>query len=65
MDMKNEPTHFGDATGEWYYCFKHETVETHDECDHVDRMGPYPSREDAENWQELVAERNKAWEEEE
>jgi hypothetical protein len=27
----------------------------------MDRMGPYPTREDAENWRQRVAERNAAW----
>jgi len=28
-------------------------------------MGPYPTREDAENWRERVAARNEAWDEDE
>jgi hypothetical protein len=24
-------------------------------------MGPYPTPEDAENWRQIVADRNKAW----
>ena len=63
--MSDESKHLGDARGEWYYCFKHNKVETRDECDRTDRMGPYPSAEDAENWRERVASRNKAWEDEE
>jgi hypothetical protein len=51
----------GDATGSWYWCFKHRKVETQDECRQRDRMGPYPTREDADNWQQRVAERNAAW----
>lgn len=51
----------GDPTGRWYYCFKHKKVETQDECHLRDRMGPYATREDAENWQERVAERNAEW----
>ncbi len=39
----------GDAHGDWYYCFKHAKVETREECNQMDRMGPYPTREDAEN----------------
>ena len=65
VGMTNESTHLGDAQGEWYYCFKHKTVETRDECHQMDRMGPYPTREDAENWRERVAARNKAWDEDE
>jgi hypothetical protein len=55
----------GDATGEWYYCFKDKKVETRDECREMDRMGPYPTPEAAENWREQVARRNEAWEDEE
>ena len=55
----------GDAHGEWYYCFKHKKVETSGECHQMDRMGPYPTQEDAENWQARVAARNKAWDNEE
>ena len=51
----------GDATGEWYYCFKHGKVETRDECRQMDRMGPYPTEEAARNWRERVVERNEEW----
>ncbi len=51
----------GDAHGEWYYCFKHKKVEKRDDCREMDRMGPYPTREDAENWRGRVAARNEAW----
>jgi hypothetical protein len=51
----------GDARGAWYYCFKHGKVETRDECHLKDRMGPYPTRADAEHWRERVAARNDAW----
>ena len=27
----------------------------------MDRMGPYPTAEDAQNWRERVAERNANW----
>jgi hypothetical protein len=50
-----------DARGEWYYCFKHGKVETADQCRHMDRMGPYPTREDAEHWRDRVAARNQEW----
>ncbi len=62
--MTDRPTSLGDASGEWYYCFKHAKVETRDECRQRDRMGPYPTREAAANWRERVTERNEAWEEE-
>ncbi len=62
--MSDDPTHLGDAHGQWYYCFKHKKVETLDECHQRDRMGPYPTREEAEHWQDRVAERNEVADEE-
>jgi len=59
MNAKQE--RLGDATGDWYYCFKHKKVEQRDDCRQMDRMGPYPTREDAENWRQRVATRNQAW----
>ncbi len=59
--MAKDAKGLGDARGEWYYCFKHEKVETGDECRRMDRMGPYPTREDAEHWRDRVAARNQAW----
>ena len=64
VGMTDESTHLGDAQGEWYYCFKHKKVETCDECHKMDRMGPYSTVADVENWRERVAARNKAWEDE-
>lgn len=61
--MNDDPNNLGDAQGKWYYCFKHQKVETHDESDEMDRMGPYPTREAAENWRQQVAARNDAWDE--
>ena len=59
--LPSEPTLPGDPTGRWYYCFKHDKVETQDDCRRRDRMGPYATREDAENWRERVADRNAEW----
>jgi hypothetical protein len=55
----------GDAKGQWFYCFRHKKVETLADCTDMDRMGPYPTKEDAEHWRDRVAERNEAWEKEE
>jgi hypothetical protein len=60
-DRSDSPQPLGDARGDWYYCFKHQKVEQRDECRQMDRMGPYPTKEDAEHWRERVAERNAAW----
>lgn len=62
--MNDDPNNLGDAQGQWYYCFKHQKVETHDESAEMDRMGPYPTREAAANWRQQVAARNEAWDEE-
>jgi hypothetical protein len=61
--MTDQPGSLGDARGEWYFCFGHQRVERRDECHHMDRMGPYPTRADAENWRERVTARNEEWEE--
>jgi hypothetical protein len=45
----------------FYYCLKHSAVEEKDGCPASDRLGPYPTREDAEHALEKVAERNEAW----
>jgi len=47
----------------FWYCVKHHAVEGADGCPPIDRLGPYPSREEAERALEKVAERNAAWEE--
>jgi hypothetical protein len=59
--MADDAHPLGDASGNWYYCFKHQQVEQRDDCSQRDRMGPYRTREDAENWRAKVAERNAAW----
>jgi hypothetical protein len=50
------------ATGEWYWCLDHEAVEPADSsCPPGRRLGPYPSKEAAENWKEGVAKHNEEW----
>ncbi len=48
---------------EWYYCIEHKTVEEKLGCRIMDRIGPFPSRAEAEKALERVKERNEAWEE--
>ncbi|WP_344322628.1 hypothetical protein [Streptomyces macrosporus] len=48
--------------GEWFYCLEHHTVEEGPECPAKDRMGPYPSRADAERAMDTARERNLQWE---
>jgi hypothetical protein len=61
--MADTPRPPGDARGEWYYCFKHRTVEHRDDCHEMDRMGPYPTQEEARDWRTRVAKRNEQWDE--
>ena len=50
----------------WYFCQRHDRAEPEGEaCRALDRLGPYPTREAAENWRELAAARNEEWEEQE
>ncbi|MGJ3507432.1 hypothetical protein [Enemella sp. A6] len=51
------------AQGEWYYCLDHKQVEPYEGCRSATRLGPYASREDAQEALERVAERNTAWDE--
>ncbi len=48
--------------GEWYYCLEHGTVEEGPQCPAKNRLGPYPSRQEAENAMNTAAERNQSWE---
>ncbi|HEY8455326.1 MAG TPA: hypothetical protein VIL34_07010 [Actinopolymorphaceae bacterium] len=45
----------------WYFCLRHYQVEPQQGCKGSDRLGPYPSRDDAENALAKVAERNEQW----
>lgn len=46
---------------EYYFCLKHHTVEGPDGCKAADRLGPYPTRDEAAHALEKVEERNEAW----
>ena len=46
---------------EYWYCLKHHTVEPQEGCKAADRLGPYPSREEASRALEKVQQRNEAW----
>jgi hypothetical protein len=50
-----------DTQQRWYYCLRHGTVEPEDGCAAKDRLGPYPTREEAARALEKVRERNKEW----
>lgn len=45
----------------FYYCLKHHGVEGANGCPARDRLGPYPTRAEAERALEKVQERNEAW----
>jgi hypothetical protein len=50
------------AEDEWYWCLTHRIAEpAESRCPADRRLGPYPSREAAENWKEQFAARNEAW----
>lgn len=48
---------------EFYYCLTDRRVESGDDvCRAIDRLGPYPTRADAQAALETVKARNEAWE---
>jgi hypothetical protein len=47
--------------GEWYYCLRHRRVEEGPDCPARNRLGPYPTRAEAEQAIDIVAERNDEW----
>ena len=46
---------------EFWYCLKHKAVEGPAGCDYADRLGPYPTEDEAARALEKVAERNAKW----
>ena len=49
------------ADEQWYWCLHHQRVEPAEGCPNSERLGPYPTREAAENWRQTTAARNEAW----
>lgn len=47
---------------QYWYCLKHSTVESKELCQGADRMGPYPSRSEAEQALQGAAQRTQQWE---
>ncbi len=45
----------------WWFCLKHNTVEPDPGCRAKDRLGPYPTREEAAHALETVRQRNEEW----
>lgn len=49
----------------WYWCLAHKKAEPAEGgCANDQRMGPYPTAEEATHWKEKVEERNQVWEDE-
>jgi hypothetical protein len=53
-----------DATESWWWCLKHNEVEPDSGCGHMDRLGPYATREMAAQGLETAAGRTQAWDDE-
>ncbi|MDP9394555.1 MAG: hypothetical protein M3Q27_10045 [Actinomycetota bacterium] len=49
------------ASGSWWYCMKHSTVEGDDGCSNSQRMGPYATQVEASHALDIAAERTEAW----
>ena len=50
--------------GPWYWCIRHNRPEPEGEqCAAINRLGPYPSRQEALDWRARVQERNDQWDE--
>lgn len=48
----------------WYWCTRHNTVETKEGCPAHLRLGPYDSKEAARDWRKRTEVRDDRWEEE-
>ena len=46
---------------EFWFCLVHHTVEGEEGCRNQDRLGPYPTYEDAARALDKVQERNEDW----
>lgn len=46
----------------YWWCLKHQRVEGFDGCANISRLGPFPSRADAERAIEIVREREERYE---
>ena len=51
-----------DQTEQFYWCLRHERVESADLCPADLRMGPYPTAEDARRFAETAKSREETWE---
>lgn len=46
---------------DWWFCLKHMTVEHGPGCPARDRMGPYPTQDEAAHALDTAATRNEQW----
>ncbi len=46
---------------QWYYCLVHHTVEPAEGCKAIERLGPYATREEAEQALQIAQARNEEW----
>lgn len=51
-------------SGPWFWCLEHGRVEEAMGCRAENRLGPYDTPEEAAAYADKVAERNKAWDDE-
>ena len=64
MENQEQPMTGAVESTPWYWCLRHGRPEPEgQQCAAVDRLGPYPSREQALHWREQVDQRNEAWRE--
>ena len=52
------------SDGDWYWCLRHHAVEPFEGCRAEDRLGPYPTRDEAAHALQKVQERNEKWDRE-
>jgi hypothetical protein len=50
-----------DGDGQWYFCLIHQRTEHGPGCPDAERLGPYATREEADQALQTAAERNEAW----
>jgi hypothetical protein len=49
------------SDAEWYFCLRHQRVEHGPGCANAERLGPYPSEQEASGALQRAAERNETW----
>jgi hypothetical protein len=59
-DPSKEPEAMSDER--WYWCLRHGRVERPGECRSDDRLGPYPTPDDARQWRHRHETRQERWE---